>query len=473
MKMNRHTWVAFFLLFSVTFGLCAQATTDSTKTNLVYTFKIFREIGSTSWIHTQEAFAEAEALGADVILLHMNTYGGQVVFADSIRTKILNSSIPVHVFIDNNAASAGALISIACDSIYMRPGANIGAATVVNQSGEKMPDKYQSYMRSTIRATAESHGKDTIVTGKDTTYVWRRDPHVAEAMVDESIYIPGIIDTGKILTFTTLEAIEHGFCEGQANTITEVIEKLEITDYEIKEFTPSFYDGLKGLLTSPILQGILILVIIGGIYFELQTPGVGFPLLAAAIAAVLYFSPLYIDGLAANWEIIIFIIGLALIGLEVFVIPGFGIAGVSGIILVVTGLTLSMLNNDFFDFEPVGFNKLLEALGIVLSGLFGSLLGIIYLSKKLLTSPTFGAKIALQTTEDASLGYISVEAALAGLVGQTGTAHTVLRPSGKIMLEGEIYDAVAETGYIDKDSEIKVTRFLHGQLYVTKKQALS
>ena len=209
MMMNRHTLIAFFLLFSMTWGLSGQTPDDSTKTNLVYTYKIFREIGSTSWIHTQEAFAEAEEMGADVILLHMNTYGGQVVFADSIRTKILNSHIPVHVFIDNNAASAGALISVACDSIYMRPGANIGAATVVNQSGKKMPDKYQSYMRSTIRATAEAHGKDTIVTGNDTTYVWRRDPHVAEAMVDESIYIAGIIDTGKILTFTTLEAIEH------------------------------------------------------------------------------------------------------------------------------------------------------------------------------------------------------------------------------------------------------------------------
>ncbi|MBS2212216.1 nodulation protein NfeD [Carboxylicivirga mesophila] len=453
------------LLFIV-FGCQVYAQdADSLKTQ-VYTFKIFREIGSTSWIHTQEAFAEAEAMKADMILLHMNTYGGQVVFADSIRTKILNSHIPVHVFIDNNAASAGALISIACDSIYMRPGANIGAATVVNQSGEKMPDKYQSYMRSTIRATAEAHGKDTLVAGQDTTYAWRRDPHIAEAMVDESIYIENIVDTGKILTFTTLEAIEHGFCEGQANSIDDVLKQLKVYDYEITTFKPSFYDGLKGFLTSPILQGILILVIIGGIYFELQTPGVGFPLLAASIAAVLYFSPLYIDGLAANWEIIIFIIGLVLIGLEVFVIPGFGVAGVSGIILVMGGLTLSLLDNDLFNFDGVGFNKLLEALGIVLSGLFGSLLGIIYLSKKLLSSPTFGARIALQTEENVELGYIGVEASLKSFVGCEAEAYTTLRPSGKITIDDEQYDAVAESGYIEKGTKVKVVRFLHGQLYV-------
>nr|WP_321452457.1 NfeD family protein [uncultured Carboxylicivirga sp.] len=464
--MHRKFTLLFGLFISlVMFAQESVVPNDSVKK--VYTFKIFREIGSTSWIHTQEAFAEAEEMKADVILLHMNTYGGQVVYADSIRTKILNSPIPVHVFIDNNAASAGALISIACDSIYMRPGANIGAATVVNQSGEKMPDKYQSYMRSTIRATAEAHGKDTVVVNGDTTYVWRRDPHIAEAMVDESIYIAGVIDTGKILTFTTLEAIEHGFCEGKANNMQEVLEQLDIPKYEITTFEPSFYDGLKGFLTSPILQGILILVIMGGIYFELQTPGVGFPLAAAAVAAVLYFSPLYIDGLAANWEIILFIVGLVLIGLEVFVIPGFGVAGVSGITLVVVGLTFSMLDNDLFNFEAVGFNKLLEALGIVMSGLFGSLLAIIYLSKKILaTDSALGAKIALNTTEDVELGYIGVEASMKELVGETGIASTTLRPSGRVEINDEVYDAVAETGFIERGKSIRVSRFSHGQLYV-------
>ena len=124
-------------------GLCNDSI--AVQKPIVYVLKIQQEIGSTTWVHTQEAFREATDLDASTIIIHMNTYGGQVVFADSIRTKILNSPIPVHVFIDNNAASAGALISIACDSIFMRPGANIGAATVVNQSGEKMPDKYQSY----------------------------------------------------------------------------------------------------------------------------------------------------------------------------------------------------------------------------------------------------------------------------------------------------------------------------------------
>ncbi len=450
--------------------MCLNAFSQEEKTSdqpLIYKFDIKREIGSTSWIHTQSAFMEAEEMKANAVILHLNTYGGQVIFADSIRTKILNSNIPVYVFIDNNAASAGALISIACDSIYMRAGANIGAATVVNQSGEKMPDKYQSYMRSTIRATAEAHGKDTIVNNGDTTFVWKRDPHIAEAMVDESIYIAGIIDTGKILTFTTQEAIKYGYCEGQAESIQDVIEQIGYKDYQLVSYKPTFYSGLKGFLTNPIFHGILILVIIGGLYFELQSPGIGFPLLASAVAAVLYFAPLYIDGLAANWEIIIFVIGIILIILEIFVVPGFGITGISGIILVFGGLTLSLVDNVVFDFSNVPAKEMVMSLIIVSAGTFLSFIIAIPLSQKLFTSGPL-AKVALQTSQNIEEGYLSVDAELKQLIGYQGIAQTTLRPSGKIIIENETYDAVSEIGMIDKGVKIKVTQYASGQLYVIK-----
>lgn len=457
------------LILMVLLGLCGISTAHAQEAEKVYVYKIFREIGSTSWVHTQEAFREAESLNASCIIVHMNTYGGQVVFADSIRTKILNSKIPVHVFIDNNAASAGALISIACDSIYMRPGANIGAATVVDQSGQQMPDKYQSYMRSTIRATAQAKGRDTLVVGNDTIVRWRRDPRIAEAMVDASIAIAGVVDSGKVLTFTAEEAILHGYCSGQAQNIKEVVEKLKITNYEIHEFRPSFYDGLKGFLTSPILQGILILIIIGGIYFELQTPGVGFPILASAVAAVLYFAPLYLDGLAANWEIILFLTGIVLLGVEIFVLPGFGVAGVLGVAFVVTGLTFSMLDNDWFDFTGVGFNKIIQAMSIVLVSLILSFISIVYISKRVLESEAgLFAKVALHTTQDTKEGYVGVDAGLSLMVGHRGVSSTVLRPSGKVMIDGELYDAMSEHGFIDKDLSIEVTGISSGQLVVTK-----
>jgi membrane-bound serine protease (ClpP class) len=460
--------IALMLMLFAALNLVGQDTIKNEKT-VVYRLPIFSNINSTTWIHTQRAFEEARELNAEVIILHLNTYGGEVVFADSMRTKILNSKIPVHVFIDNNAASAGALISIACKKIFMRPGANIGAATVVNQSGEEMPDKYQSYMRSTIRATAEAHGKDTIITGNDTIVKWIRDPRIAEAMVDDRVSIPGIIDSGQVLTFTTLEAIEHGFCNGIASSMEEVIELLGIENAEIVTFRATFYDGIKGFVTSPILRGLLILLILGGIYFEMQSPGIGFPLAIAVLAAILYFAPLYIDGLAANWEIIIFTIGIVLIAVEIFVIPGFGVAGVSGVILTITGLTLALIDNVVFDFSNVKPGAFMEALLTVVSGLAGAVIVTIYLSNRFISSTNSPlSKLALNTSQELELGYVSVDSLMKEIVGKTGISATVLRPSGKILVEDELYDARAMEGFLDKDQEIKVISFSSGQLNVRK-----
>jgi membrane-bound serine protease (ClpP class) len=246
--MNTFRKLFFMLVFLPVF-LFAEDEKGSEK--LVYKFNIKQEITRATWRQTQQAFEAADSLGADIFLIHMNTYGGTVLDADSIRTKILQSRIPVHVFIDNNAASAGALISIACDSIYMRPGGSIGAATVVNQTGQAMPDKYQSYMRSTMRSTAEGKGKKTVIVGNDTIQQWRRDPKIAEAMVDPSVFIEGIIDTGKVLTFTPAEAIEYGFCEGLAENVPEVLQKLGIEEYRIVEYEPSFIERIIGFLVHP------------------------------------------------------------------------------------------------------------------------------------------------------------------------------------------------------------------------------
>ncbi|MFM7586899.1 MAG: SDH family Clp fold serine proteinase, partial [Bacteroidota bacterium] len=129
-------------------GLHAEAQkTSSADTTRVYLIEILEEIAPGAWRTVQNGMKEAEDLQVDWVVLRINTYGGQVDVADSIRTRLLNTPLRTIAFIDNNAASAGALISIACDSIYMRQSASMGAATVVNQTGEVVPDKYQSYMR--------------------------------------------------------------------------------------------------------------------------------------------------------------------------------------------------------------------------------------------------------------------------------------------------------------------------------------
>lgn len=460
----------YFLLLTALLGISAQTSPEEIPgKKKVYTYDIRENIAPPIWRTTQQAFEEAENIKADLIIIRMNTYGGMLNSADSIRTLILNSKIPVWVFIDNNAASAGALISIACDSIYMRPGGSIGAATVVDQSGEMVPDKYQSFMRGMMRATAESHGKDTVISGNDTIVRWHRDPKIAEAMVDPSLYVAGISDTGKVLTFTAEEAITHGFCEGLAEDIEDLLEQANFENYEIVRHTSTGLDRVIGFLLNPIVSGILIMVLVGGIYFELQSPGIGFPLAAAAIAAVLYFAPLYLEGLAQNWELVIFVVGLILIAIEIFAIPGFGVAGVAGILLVITGLTLAMVDNVVFEFEwNIAFAEVIKKFVIVITSMFLSLILSLYLGKQLFTNRAF-AGLSLDKELGSEEGFIGVEAQKhADLVGKTGIAESVLRPSGKVIIDDEIYDAVSEYGFIDRDEKVKVLRQMHGQLYVIK-----
>lgn len=427
----------FLLLFV---SLFAQGQQPDKK--LVYQFDIRQEIGPPAWRNTQKALDEAEKMGADYVLIHMNTYGGLVDMADSIRTRLLNAKPTVLVFIDNNAASAGALIAIACDSIYMRKSASIGAATVVNQTGEVVPDKYQSYMRATMRATAESTG---------------RDPKIAEAMVDPSVYIEGIIDSGKVLTFTSSEAQKNGFCNGEAENIAEVLQLAGVENYEIVKQELTATDKAINWLINPAISGILVLIIIGGIYFELQTPGVGFPLAASVLAAILYFAPLYLEGLAANWEILLFFVGAILLLVEIFVIPGFGVAGISGIALILFSLVSSLLQNEGFDFEVPQSGaglSVVQALATVLIP-FGLLITfLLFFGQNLLQMAAF-KRLALQSTQDADAGYVVADQQN-HLVGETGLALTDLRPSGKVQIAGRPYDAKATTGWIDKGTTVRI-----------------
>lgn len=448
----RNRLIQLILVFAF-ISLGAQSGQETSKEGIskrVFFFEIKDEIGPPTWRITKLALAQAIKEDADLIILSLNTYGGLVDAADSIRTSLLNCPIPIYVLIENNAASAGALISIACDSIYMMPGSTIGAATVVNAQGEAVPDKYQSYMRKKMRATAEQTG---------------RDPDMAEAMVDPDKEVEGISAKGKVLTFTTKEAIANGFCEAELSSVDEILIRNKIEVSERIVYRETTMDKIIGFLISPAVSGILIMLIIGGIYFELQSPGIGFPLAAAIIAAAAYFAPLYMEGLAENWEIIIFILGLALIALEIFVIPGFGVAGISGIILTLGGLILSMVNNIGFNFEPINTDNLLTSILVVLFSTAASLTLSIILGLKFLTSSLF-SRIVLNSVQSRDDGYVGTDRKVETLVGKQGICLTVLRPSGKVEIEGEMYDANALEGYIEKDKTIEVVRHSSSQIVV-------
>lgn len=309
-------------------------------------------------------------------------------------------------------------------------------------------------MRSMMRATAEAKG---------------RDPEIAQAMVDPRIYVPGISDSTQVLTFTVSEAIKFGFCEGEAEDIPEILENVGIEDYELIRHELTATDKIIGWLIHPVVSGLLIMIIIGGIYFELQTPGIGFPIAASIIAALLYFAPLYLEGLANHWEILIFIVGLILITVEIFAIPGFGVAGILGIILMVTGLTLSMVGNigpGTFDYD---FSNLVRAFFIVVTAFVVAIFGSIILTKQLFnTQYAIGGKLALSKTQQAGEGYTSATDEYKNMIKKQGIARTILRPSGKVEIDGDLYDATAITGYIDQDEKIIVVGYQTSQLIVKK-----
>ncbi|WP_435380130.1 NfeD family protein [Cyclobacterium jeungdonense] len=427
--------------------------TDSVK--LVYVLEMKSDIDPRMNRKVTLALEDARDRNAAMIIVHMDTYGGAVTDADEIRTLFLESKIPIHSFIDKDAASAGALISIACDSIYMARGGSIGAATVVmGGTGEAAPDKYQSYMRSIMRSTAEATG---------------RDPRIAEAMVDEDLEVEGISKAGEVITFSVSEAIANGFCEAEVASIDEIIERNGLENYEVYQYEPSVAEDIIAIFLNPAVSGFLILVIFAGIYFEIQTPGVGFPLAASGIAMVLYFIPYYLTGLASNLEVVIFIVGIILLAVEVFVIPGFGVFGILGIICVLAGLTMGMLPNELFDFTFVSSGKLFTALLTVILSVIVSTVLIFSLTPKINQWESF-SKISLADTQQKSEGYTSSFYSN-DLLGKQGVSHTRLMPSGKVLIEDEIYDAYSRGEFIDRGENIQVISTEGTSLRVKKVQA--
>ncbi len=439
----------------------------SAKDTKIYVLPIDDEIGSTTWEHTREAVTQAEETGADILLVHLNTYGGSVMHADSIRTALLHFKKPVVAFVDNNAASAGALIALACDTVYMRPDASMGAATVVNgQDGAAMPDKYQSYMRAMMRATAESHGK---VADNDSVWKWRRDPAIAEAMVDSRITVAGLIDSTKVLTFTPEEAIKWGYADGKASSIDEVLHQLGIKEYTLHRYEPTWETNLTGFLTNPALQAILIMIILGGIYFELQSPGMGFPTVAAATGALLYFLPLCLSGVISGWIVILFAAGLVLMLLELFVIPGFGVCGISGIAAMIVSIFAALIQCFTIPAVGVDMTVIWKSLGVLTTAALLAVAAVWFLTSR------YGPKIVhrhieLEKSQLTEEGYIGVDNSLRDFIGCKAYAATDMRPGGKINIDGKEYDAVSERGFIPEGKPVEVTRFENAQLYVVPRK---
>ncbi len=421
----------------------------SDSTAVFYRIRLNQDIDPSSQRLVTLGLEKAREANADYVMLDLNTYGGAVNAADSIRAAILRYEKPVIAYVNMQAASAGALISIACDSIYMKTGSSMGAATVVDQTGGVMPDKYQSFMRGMMRSTAQANG---------------RDPHIAESMTD----------TANVLTLTPTEAIEVGYCEGICEDEYEVARKV-VGDNEfiIKNMDEdmTWVDKLIQLLLNPILQSIFMMMIIGGIFVEIRTPGIGLPLVTAIVGAILYFAPGYIGHLVESWEIILFVVGIILIGVEIFVIPGFGVCGITGIIAVVVSLAFAMVDNvELFNWDgTLNLQPILQPLGIVVISSAAAIFGSVWLVKKLYSTRSFD-HIALRQEMKASDGFSGVESGLESFVGQTVTVFSDLRPGGKVRTQdGRILEATLRFGgFASKGDSLRVISAEQGRLYCEK-----
>ncbi len=385
--------------------------------------------------YVKRIVSEAEKNKASLIIFRINTFGGRVDAATQIKDAIINSKVETIAFIDKRAISAGSLIALSCNKIVMVPGASIGATTVVDQAGKKQAEKAQSYMRSEMRSTAERTGRRT---------------DIAEGMVDERVEIDGLVDSTQLITLTSKEAIGYGIADTVLASLNELIAYSGNKDADIVKLEINWGEKIIRFINNPVITSILMMVIMVGMFMEIKTPGWGVPGTASLIALALFFGSGYILELASIMDILLFIVGVILIIVEIFVIPGFGIFGIAGIILMIAGLFMGLVS----DFPLVETDMLSIAI-IQLAGSF-ILSGIaIYFLAKILPKTEIWNNLILSKGIKAKSGYTSNKE-FNHLVGLKGEALTDLRPSGTAMLEGKRYDVVTQGDYIVKDSNIEV-----------------
>ncbi len=401
----------------------------------VYIGKINGEIDLGLAPYLKRVIKEAENENASAVLLKINTFGGRVDAATQIKDAIINSKVPTVAFIDKRAISAGALIALSCSKIIMTPGSSIGASTVVDMKGRKQSEKYQSFMRSEMRSAAEKNNR-------------RKD--IAEGMVDERVVIPGLTDSTKLITLTAEEALKYGIADTVVNNIDEALKYLGIVNPSIITVESNWSEDVVRFLNNPIVSSLLIMIGLVGMFIEIKTPGWGVAGTASIIALALFFGSGYIVELASATEILIFVLGVVLLILEIFVIPGFGIAGILGIIFIIGGIFLSLLSNlPIFDFASLSGALIQLAVSLLLS------LFAIYLLWKYLPRTNVWNRLILSSNINSHSGY-TAKKEVKKLVGKRGEAFSDLRPAGIAIIDGKRIDVVTEGEYINKGTQIIV-----------------
>ncbi len=383
---------------------------------------------------------EAEAAGAAAVVLDINTFGGRVDAAVAIRDSLLNSPVRTIAFINQRAISAGALIALASETIVMTRGGTIGAAAPVTGggTGESVPadEKSVSYVRKEFRATAEARG---------------RPPELAEAMVDEDVVVTGIIEAGKLLTMTTTEAIEQKVADFVADTLDEALTVAALPGATVQRIDETWAESVVRFLTHPVVSSLLMTLALLGILLEIRTPGFGAPGAIGLLCLGLFFWGHWIVQLAGWEELLLLVVGIVLIGVEVLIIPGTSVAGVAGVIALVSGLAMVLVGAGATG--PV----VIQALGRVALSILVAMVGTLLLMRVLPQLP-FGRRLVLDTGMAAGLGWVSPPESDHHWLGRSGSASSPLRPAGIAVIDGARVDVVSDGAFIEAGTAIVVTR---------------
>lgn len=415
----------------------------------VYVGEIESEIDLGLVPYIKRVISEAEKNNASAVVFKVNTFGGRVDAATEIKDAILNSKVLTIAYVDKRAISAGSLITLSCKKIAMAPGSSIGATTVVDAQGQKQSEKAQSYMRSEMRATAEKNGRRT---------------DIAEGMVDERVVVQGLVDSLHLITLTAKEAIHYGMADTISNDLDEALAAFNLKDAQIVDINVSWLESVVRFFNNPIISSLLIMIGLVGIFTEIKTPGWGLPGTAAIIALALFFGSGFLLDLASIFEILIFVVGVILLALEIFVIPGFGITGISGILLILTGIFLSLVSDfPIIDGEMIMLAIIQLALTLLVS------MGLIFLLWRILPNTRALNTLVLSDAETHDLGFIS-NPGYTSLLNMEGKALTDLRPSGTAIINDARVDVVTFGNYIEKGSDI-VVKQVEGMRVVVEKKA--
>jgi membrane-bound serine protease (ClpP class) len=388
---------------------------------------------------------------AAAIVLDIDTFGGRVDAAVSMRDALLEAEVPTVAYVHPRAISAGALIALSCDVLVMGKGASIGAATPYAGGGSGAPqvdEKMTSYMRTEMRATAEARGR-------------RGD--IAEAMVDADVVIEDVIIAGKLLTLDTDRAVELGMADGKAESLDELLKMLGLERLTVTREDENWGEKVARFLTEPTVSGLLLSIGMLALAMTFYTQNFGALTLIGIVALALFFGGHAAVELVGLEELLLLAAGLVLLGVELFVLPGFGVAGILGLGLILASLALSMVGVPL----DVSFDTglLVGAIGrVAISVVLAAVMGLI--AARFLPRTAAGRRFVLATATRTEEGYTAHRPAELSLAGAEGEAVTDLRPTGKIQIEGRIHDGRSERAFISRSARVKVVRVEGHELVV-------